>query len=157
MITFNITQWAAWWGAILATVVFAWDVFKWIRRGPRLRVRAYPNMQTAVGGKLEDARYISVSVTNIGGSKTTIRNVGLNYYEPKLFALHRTPTERMIVKEIHNAKPLSQGIDAGSTWDGLIDQSSDVDRMLRDGVLTCAIYEARRDKPWQRRINPNKR
>jgi hypothetical protein len=113
-------------------------------------------MQVAVGGKLEDARYISISVTNIGGSKTTITNVGLNYYESKLFTLRNKPAERMIMKESHNAKPLPYAIDAGSTWDGLIDQNNDIDQMLRNGILICAIYEARRDRPWRARINPHK-
>jgi hypothetical protein len=113
-------------------------------------------MQVPVGGRLENARYVSISVTNVGGSRTTITLLGLNYYKSKFLTSRRKPTERMIVKEIYNAKPLPHPIDAGSTWAGLIEQTTDIDRMLRDGVLCCTIYEARRDKPWQTRMNPNK-
>lgn len=32
------TDIAAWWGAITATVVLCWDVYKWIMSGARVRI-----------------------------------------------------------------------------------------------------------------------
>jgi len=40
------SDFAAWWGAILATVVLLWDIFKWRATRVRLRITAQPNMQT---------------------------------------------------------------------------------------------------------------
>lgn len=38
---------AAWWGAILSTVVFGWEMYKWLRSGARLKVQVAQNMQAA--------------------------------------------------------------------------------------------------------------
>ena len=41
----EITEIAAWWGAIIATLVLLWDMYKWERSGPIINVSASPNMQ----------------------------------------------------------------------------------------------------------------
>ena len=150
----SASDWAAWWGAILATIIFAWELYKWLHSGPRLRVTAHPNMQQAVGGKLENARYIVVNVTNIGDARTTITHLCLYYYRSKWAVLRNKPFERMVVVQVHLGQPLPVPLDAGDTWSGLIDQTEDKERMLKEGFLHCAIIEARRDKPWMSRINP---
>jgi hypothetical protein len=57
----SASDWAAWWGAILATIVFGWDIVKSFRSGPRLRVRAAPEMQMEDGrGALSPEKYITL-------------------------------------------------------------------------------------------------
>lgn len=36
----------AWWGAILSSVVFLWDVYKWHTAGPKIRFSVKSNMET---------------------------------------------------------------------------------------------------------------
>lgn len=152
----SASDWAGWWGAIVATLVAAWELFKWLYSGPRLRVTAHPNMQQAVGGKLENARYIVVNVTNVGDARTTITHLCLHYYPSKLAVIRRKPSERMVVVQVHLGKPLPVALDAGDTWSGLVNQTEDIERMLKKGILHCAIAEARRDKPWECRIRLKK-
>ncbi len=39
------TDAAAWWGAIVASLILIWDVYKWIKSGTALRLNAVPDMQ----------------------------------------------------------------------------------------------------------------
>jgi hypothetical protein len=39
------TEIAAWWGAIIASIVLLWDIYKWKTRGPKLVMRLSPNIQ----------------------------------------------------------------------------------------------------------------
>ncbi len=34
----------AWWGAIVATVVLVWDIYKWKTSGPKIRFVVCPGM-----------------------------------------------------------------------------------------------------------------
>lgn len=81
------TELAAWWGATVSTTVFAWDIFKWSRTGPRLRLRVVSNTwypdgrivsaeQLSGGGECKQlAEYCHVEVLNVGDRPTTIINI----------------------------------------------------------------------------------
>ena len=77
------TEGVAWYGAIVATVVFVWDIWKWSRRQARLRIKitplvCYPDgeitsvQKTAHGEVREFATYYHIEVTNIGELPTTV-------------------------------------------------------------------------------------
>ncbi len=81
------TQNIAWYGAIVATVVFAFDVWKWNQHRARLRVRIVGNVYYDDGGfsKVEKTPtgeiqtlipYYHVEVVNAGEVPTTILGVG---------------------------------------------------------------------------------
>jgi hypothetical protein len=42
----NAPDAAAWWGAALATIVFGWDIYKWLTSGAKITLSATGNMQT---------------------------------------------------------------------------------------------------------------
>jgi len=42
----KITELAAWWGAIIATLMLLWDMYKWVRSGPIINVSVSPNYAT---------------------------------------------------------------------------------------------------------------
>jgi len=77
------TEVVAWYGAIVATAVFVWNIWTWTRRQARLRVQIrgrvfYPDgtvletEKTANGETKVYATYYHVEVTNIGELPTTI-------------------------------------------------------------------------------------
>src|SRR5260221_4895650 len=77
------TEGVAWYGAIVATVVFVWDIWKWSRRQARLRIKitplvCYPDgeitsvQKTAHGEVREVATYYHIEVTHIGEPSTTV-------------------------------------------------------------------------------------
>jgi len=50
----KITELAAWWGAIIATLVLLWDMYKWERSGPIINVSAsfhYKSLFRKIRGK----------------------------------------------------------------------------------------------------------
>ena len=71
------TDAAAWWGAIVASLVFIWDIYKWIKSGTALRISAVPNMQLLYDKipKPTDTMYVHVDVSNTGDKKTTITHL----------------------------------------------------------------------------------
>ena len=77
---------AAWWGAIVASIVLLWDIFKWVTKGAHVIVNAAPNMQTVnhIEGKLDDNKLIFVEAINTGDLPTTITHLAFFQYESVL-------------------------------------------------------------------------
>lgn len=80
------TEAIAWYGAIVASIVLGFDVWKWVRSRARLRVRIVKNVFYPDGGfsKVETSPagetktlipYYHIEVTNIGELPTTIIGV----------------------------------------------------------------------------------
>lgn len=80
---------AAWWGAVVATLVLGWEVFKWSRSGARIRPLIalnvnYPDGEVISkeelpgGGTVEHRQsYCHIELSNIGELPTTLLNVHL--------------------------------------------------------------------------------
>lgn len=83
----TLTDIAAWYAAAIATAVFVWDILKWFRNSPRLRVNAmcnvaYPDGRVITKKRLEGggvattlADYCHIEVLNIGGQPTTLIDI----------------------------------------------------------------------------------
>lgn len=82
----NSTDIAAWYAAVVATAVFLWDIVKWIRNGPRLRINAisdvfYPDGRVIEKRQLDGceektlATYCHIEVLNVGGQPTTLIDI----------------------------------------------------------------------------------
>ena len=75
---------AAWWGAIVATFLAAFELFKYLRSGPRLHLEASGDLYfvSSVPTRISNGKekYVSVRVTNRGDRGTTLTNfVGVSY------------------------------------------------------------------------------
>lgn len=90
----NITDFAAWWGAVIATLVLAWDIYKWKKSGPLIEVSASPNMQILGGmpDSLSGKTYVAVEVRNTGKGKTTVTHLVGYYYSSFINRLKRKKT-----------------------------------------------------------------
>ena len=70
----DITTILAVWGAVLSTIVFAWDIYKWRTSGPRLRFFASGNMETvnmpAYDGRPSSPHALLMSVIGLLQSPT---------------------------------------------------------------------------------------
>ncbi len=78
------TSAVAWYAAILSTTVFTWDLAKWWRAEPRLRISAKANVSFADGEVIHRekrpdgsevgtlASYCHVEIVNAGGRPTTL-------------------------------------------------------------------------------------
>lgn len=79
----ELTDFVAWWGAVVATLVFFWDVAKWFNAGPRLKINirsyvGYPDSRvistqaTETGTMQELAEYCHIEIINTGDRPTTL-------------------------------------------------------------------------------------
>ena len=69
--------------AIVATAILIWDVAKWLRSGPRIKLRALPNMKmfNDPDPRRKGKTYVIVNVTNSGSSPTTITQLARIIHE----------------------------------------------------------------------------
>ena len=151
----SASTWAAWWGAILSTIVFLWN---WCRTYPRLKVRAAPDMQLVGGsGKLEPQKYITVSVVNVGTTPTTATHLYLIYYASRLRLIFRRPSQQMIVAKTELGQPLPKLVNVGEAWSCVFEQTSELSEMLAKCYLHCGVRNESTAKCTYTRITPWKR
>jgi len=151
----NITNLAAWWGAIIATLVLIWDMYKWKLSGPIINVSASPGMQTVgnLPNHLEGKKYISVEVTNTGDRKTTITHlVGLHYKSFFQKLINKKDINFIVATPAFIPPPLPYILEPGERWMGGIEQNSELEEMSRNGYLCCGIYHSCGKKPILQRV-----
>lgn len=141
----SASDYAAWWGAIVASIVFVWEIVKYARQGPRLRITARPNMiqipPDAIAG---DVNWICVEVVNVGDQGTTLTTLG-GYHFDSALKLH---FRRWKVAKHAFVFPNPQGpalpffIEPGKRWSALIAQERIFETTGREGVLRIVIHDA---------------
>lgn len=136
----TITDVVGWWGGILATIVAIWEWYKWKTSGPKFLITAQANMQYAVGGQLEDQKYIMVTVTNVGDARSTLTNLLIIHYKSKADMKRKTPEDRMIPRQILEGK-LPHPLDPGDEWMCLLIQHDELDKMIKDGFVAVIVSE----------------
>jgi len=114
---------AAWWGAVLATIVFLWEIYKWFRSGARLRISAAKDMQVlGADGGLNDVLHVFLTVHNVGSAVTTITHlVGYNY-KNHFFAFTGRRSGVFVVSPGSTAV-YPHVIEPGKTWTAVVPQS----------------------------------
>lgn len=154
----KVTEIAAWWGAIIATLVFVWDVYKWNRSGPLINVSASPNMETFgdISDSLDDEIYIVVEVTNTGDRKTTITHLVIYYYKSMLRRFLKKTDKNFIVPNPALSHHMPYVLEPGERWLGGIKQSQRHEEMSRNGYLYFGVYHSSGKKPALQRVVINK-
>jgi len=153
-ITLTATDIVAWWGAIIATFVLIWDVYKWKTSGPKLRLEVGGNRITVNIPATEGRKFIMATVNNTGDLSTTITNLCLAYY-PRLIdrIFNKSKTNMVIVRPSpgdHHPPPYV--IEPGAQWVGMAEQDNNIERMAKEGHLVCQVYYSSHKKPVQQRV-----
>lgn len=120
----SVSDIAAWWGAVIATLALVWNIVVAFRSGPRIHVRATPNMQVYPRQPItEDNTYISVSAVNRGTAPTTITHF-CGYYSQSIWHLLRGKKQNFIVNT-HPAlgRAVPYVLAPGEEWSGMADQA----------------------------------
>lgn len=121
---------AAWWGAVVATVVLLWDIIKWSGNRPRIRVNAkmpvsYFDSERAKKEILPEEEdfeletYCHIEITNLGSMPTTIVSVCCSNKPTKAIGLHSNHNIA-----IHSGHTLPHVLGAGQLWSCRIPDSS---------------------------------
>lgn len=118
----NASTWAAWWGALSGTLLVLWEIFRWSRSGPQLRVTASPNMQYITPGHgIDETLYINVVVTNKGDAPTTITHFCACTYKNH-FARLRRKKERLFVINPGPETRIPCKLEVGEVWTAMTSQ-----------------------------------
>ena len=137
---FTLTDIAAWWGALVATTVVGWDVYKWRNRGAQITVTATPNVRTLnVPGISEDDLFVSITVYNTGDQPSTITNLQGVYYKTLRHRLLRRSNMAFVVVNPGFCPGLPSVIQPGGMWQGGISQSELLSDTGPGGHLFCGV------------------
>jgi hypothetical protein len=153
----------AWYAAILSTTVVAWDIVKWWRAEPRLRISARADVSYTDGEVVHReqrpdgtevgtlASYCHVDIVNTGGRATTLiaveamsRRTGDNGGEmgfgANAFTRHRGSNE------------LPVKLAPGDLWSARIDMRK-LDGLEQFGSIRIKAKAAYREKPVEARLS----
>lgn len=159
--TLTNTELVAWWGALLATIVFIWDIVKWLKTGPRLRlnVRANSFYQDSEQISVKDDREgnkefllkpsIHIELINVGSQPTTIMSIsskrqtgsgGVSGYDGSQF-------------REHFGKKLPYMLKPGDIWSCRVDQAIVMNLPGKAPIEIC-IAVSHLKKPLTRKVAP---
>jgi hypothetical protein len=146
----TLTDVAAWWGAVLATFVLGWDVYKWFHR-THLRVTVRPNM--LVLGETPPRFHVTVEVVNDGEQPVTLTHVLGEHCESTWQRVRRKPKASFFVRTV-DAPELPHLLEPGARWISSFPQ----DGLLKygRGTLHVGIGHAAANRPILRRLDPLK-
>lgn len=129
---FTPSEIAAWVALAISLVVLAWDVFKWWRTGPRIIMRALPNMTQFPRAPGTPDTNIFVEISNNGNAPTTLKGLGIFHYDSFSKWVFRKASYQAVVAIPNPNFPLPHVIEVGKIWQGFIDQKPS-EGMLRSG------------------------
>jgi len=150
----NTTDFVAWWGAIISTLVFLWDIYKWKTTGPKLSVSTSSNMKALNLPGKENKTWITLHVQNNGDKPTTIMNVGIKVYKNKFFKFIRKRSKAFVVPGV-GASPnqsIPYVLNVGCIWQGLILQTEELEKFAKENIIICEVYCSHRAIPVESRI-----
>ena len=148
------TDLAAWWGAIVASLILIWDIYKWKRSGPIVRVSASPNMRTYgnISDSQKDKTYVVVEVTNTGDRKTTITHLIGFHYKSFFQKILKKRNKAFVVAIPALSEPLPYVLEPGERWLGGIDQNNKLEEISQNGFLYCGVYHSSGKRPVLERV-----
>ena len=146
------TDLAAWWGALTASLVLVWDVYKWnASNRPRIHLEVKPNTEIMNSPIHAGHTYISVRAYNRSDRATTITNFGGEWYRSRVHRLIRRGGQPFVVAS-PGFHPLPHQLEPGTVWDGIILQDKSLEDLARTGILVCLLFCSHSEGPISRRI-----
>ena len=141
----QITPVVAWWGAVVATLVLIWDIYKWRRTGPRVFVEARGNQSVVGSPRHEEGTYVLVLAKNRGDCATTITGLGMRWFaNAKDKARKKAGKNFLIIAE--TTQPLPYLLQPGGLWQGFFQEKAELRDLAGSGFLMCEVYCTHTDK-----------
>ena len=126
---------AAWWGAIVSSIVFLWDIYKWFISGARLKLTVAGNMQRVNNSGVDPTIYINIGVRNVGDSPTTITHLVGRVFKNSFDAFRGKVSSEFVISpgsgELINYPYL---LNPGTTWSALVPQEN-IEAMRTKGKI----------------------
>ncbi len=153
----TLTDWVAWWGAILATLVLIWDIIKWKTSGPNLKLSVLTDMimaTTDTGVAVPQSEpMIAFEVVNRGTLPATITQV---YFWHKNWWQRLLRIKPQVAHVVHKPEHfldfrLPYPLEPGKIWQGRAIQN-EYQSMLEQGYLYACVLHSGRKKPVSTRV-----
>jgi hypothetical protein len=142
----------AWWGAVLSTVVFLWDIYKWRTAGPKPRLRVQTGMEMLNAPEHEGKTLLVIEVVNYGERPTTITNAVLVSYTSVLSRLRKRHDKVFVIPIPSREQPLPFELKPGSIWRGMGVQEQGLEDAAKNGYLYCLVAHSHRGAPLKQRV-----
>ena len=154
MANWTATEVAAWWGASIATIVLAWDVYKWKHSAAKIKLSASPNMTMlgAADPQLAGTTFVSLEVVNIGARATTITHLVGFHYSNNWMRMRRKADTSFVVMNNAFDKQLPFELQPGARWMGGFEQNKDLEKMGNSGYLCLGVIHATAKRPVLTRV-----
>lgn len=147
----------AYYAAIVATGALAWNIFIWLRTGPRLKLSISTNMTfvPASYGYKESDTFVVYTVSNVGTLPTTITHVVLYGYTTWFDYVRRKAIKTALV---NSGPPLSHAVPYvlknGETFSAVATQDEMIRKWSRQYRLYGAVIHSGSDRDVRTRIMP---
>ena len=149
----NYSEIAAWWGAIIATYVFIWDIYKWFHSGSKLFVITRPLLVRTEN--YDDEHYINVEITNVGTSATTLKHLCVVQYNNRFSFLLNKPLNTHFIPPPNSLQTLPRLLEPGVMWSYRINRSILLQNQLNHGLWYCIVFDSSHKKGTYSRIKFN--
>src|SRR5689334_22953255 len=117
------SDYAGWYGAIVASILGGWEIWKESRSGPRLHVAVVPNMMLmGAGGQVGTKKFIMVLVTNRGDQSTVLTHHLGVCYRTRLDRIMRRRGQHFVVPMNIYSPSLPVRLEPGAQWQGMSEQ-----------------------------------
>lgn len=130
------SDYAAWYGAAIATVVLVWDVVKWVRSGPRIIVQAMAGSASYQIDQIIGKDITLVRIANNGDSATTLSTWRF-LYRPKGFLQEKQAVAMDDTIVGHNQTP--KMIAPGEVWQGVAREPPNFAHLIQSGRVFVAL------------------
>ena len=148
---------AAWWGALIATIVLLFDYYKWARSGPRLKCDAKYGWKMMMQGTSDESEYIFFSVTNTGDRPTTITHQSCLHWPTRLDKLLKKNQSSFFIKGgAHGLGNVPTIIRPGEVWNGLARINEEIRKLMAEGgCLFVALSFSHRRRSYLFKVAKN--
>jgi hypothetical protein len=146
------TGFVAWWGAVVATSVLVWDIYKWWTTGPRIRFIVQPDRKIMGDPELEGQTFIIFSATNFGDRPTTLESLYFLWYPNWWHRIRGKYPHGGIVKNPGFSRQFPCRLEVGERWDGRMKQSDEVVRQAKTGHFICELRHGSIKRPVRKRL-----
>lgn len=139
---------AAWWGALIATIVLLFDCYKWAISGPRIRCDSKYGWKIMVEG--DNNEYIFFSVTNTGDCPTTITKQFALYWPNRIKRYFCKSKKQFYIKGgLYGMGEIPMIIKPGEVWNGLGQINDDIRSLMnKGGYLFLSLEFSHRRRPY---------
>jgi hypothetical protein len=148
----KITEIVAWWGAVLSTTVFLWDIYKWRTAGPKIRLTVQTNMEGINMPEHQGKTLLRIEVSNHGDRPTTITNVFFLCYISAWARIRNKASKMFVIPRPSTAQPLPFELKSGCVWRGIGIQDQGLEQAARSSQLFCFVCHSHRNRPLKQRV-----